>query len=267
MSTGLKIESATYGAGSSTVDVSGAVTKSIKDGVLNLVVSPGYLNVNDPAPGQLKTLNITYTINGGSKNTLSKKDNEVAFIDAPPARVASGLQITKAQYGYSGNFTDVTNAVQNLMSDDGSIDLVVGYKQVGIPDPNPNQQKQLQVEYTINGGSTSQTLVDGERFKLSAPPVESASNTTPSQNAMSFVGTIFTNVARFFGVFIHALSVFTAIKFGDQFISPLLWGGIAFFIPFFSFWALPWITFVIRFFMSGDLIDANLVSGTSSLGV
>jgi len=267
MSTGLTISKASYGTGSNIVDVTSAVSAKVKDGVLNFTVSPTSLNVDDPAPGQLKTLTISYTINGGHKNTLSKKDNELVFIDAPPARLASGLQIVKANYGYSGNFTDVTNAVQNLMKDDGSIDFIVGFKQVGIPDPNPNQQKQLQVEYTINGASTINSFNDGERFKLSAPPTEGASNTTPSQNAMSFVGILFTNVARFFGVFIHALSVFTAIKFGDQFISPLLWGGLAFFIPFFSFWALPYITFLIRFFMSEDLINPALIAGPSSLGV
>lgn len=257
MSTGVKIETAIYGVGSTTVDVTSAVSSKLKDGSINFTVSPSSLNVNDPAPGQIKTLELSYSINGGNKNSISKKDGELVFIDAPPERVASGLQIEKAEYGYSGNWTDVTNAIQNQVSD-GYINITVGYKAVGIPDPNPNKQKQLKVDYTINGAKSSQILNDGDSFKLSAPPVEGKSNTTPSQNAMSFIGTLFTNVARFFGIFIHSLSVFTAIKFGDQFISPLLWGGLAFFIPFFSFWALPIITFWLRLFMSSDIITTSL---------
>ena len=227
----------------------------VKDGVLNFTVSPTTLNVTDPAPGQLKTLNLAYSINGGSKNSVTKKDNDSVYIDAPPARTASGLQIIEAEYGYSGNFTDVTSAIQNLMSSGGSINMTVGFKQVGLPDPNPNKQKELRVKYSINGAPpTSDILKDGQTFQLSAPPVEGVSNTTPSQNVGSLMGTIFKSVAYFFGMFIYTFSVFTAIQYGNQFVSPMLWGAMAFFIPFFSFWGLPIITFWIRLFSSSDII-------------
>jgi hypothetical protein len=55
-------------------------------------------------------------------------------------------------------------------------------------------------------------------------------------------------------MFLHSLSVFTAIEFGNQFISPMLWGALAFFVPFFSFWALPQITFWVRVFSTEDFI-------------
>jgi hypothetical protein len=253
MSTGISVVQASYGVGTTTTDVTNTVASLVKDGSLKFTVSPATLNVTDPAPGQLKTLTLTYTINGGSNNTSTITDSNVVSIDAPPATVASGLQITKAEYGYPGNFTDVTDSLQNQVSN-GSINITVGFKSVGIPDPNPNKQKELKVEYTLNGKKTSETLKDGKNFKLSAPPAEARSNTTPSQNIGSIIGMLFKAVAYFFGMFLYTLSIFTAIEYGNQFISPMLWGALAFFIPFFSFWALPIITFWIRLFSSQDII-------------
>lgn len=253
MSTGISIVQASYGIGTTTTDVTNTVASLVKDGSLKFTVSPTTLNTSDPAPGQLKTLTLTYTINGGSNNTSTTTDSNVVSIDAPPATVASGLQITKAEYGYPGNYTDVTDSLQNQMSN-GSINITVGFKSVGIPDPNPNKQKELKVEYTLNGKKTSETLKDGKNFKLSAPPAEARSNTTPSQNVGSIIGMVFKAVAYFFGMFLYTLSIFTAIAYGNQFISPMLWGALAFFIPFFSFWALPIITFWVRLFSSQDII-------------
>jgi hypothetical protein len=253
MSTGLSIVQATYGSGS-TVDVTKSVAALVNDGVLKFTVSPNTLNVTDPAPGQIKQLNISYTINGGSRNTTTVKDNDIVDISAPPVRLASGLQITKAEYGYPGNYTDVTDAVQGLMSSNGSINLKVGFSQVGLPDPNPNKQKDLKVEYTINGAPSSQTIKDGANFRVSAPATEATSNSTPSQTVGSIVGIIFWNIFYFFAVYLYTLSVFVGIEYGNQFISPMLWGAVCFFLPGFAFWGLPQITFWIRLFSSADFI-------------
>ena len=253
MSTGLSILSATYGIRATVVDVTTAVAALVKDGSLRFTVSPTTLNVDDPAPGQLKMINITYTINGGSSNTLTKNDNDLVSIDAPPAVLASGLQIIKGEYGYSGNFTDVTDALQSQLNN-GSINIVVGYKAVGIPDPNPNKQKELKVEYTINGKKSSDTIKDGHRFKVSAPPLEGKSNSTPSQDVGSFIGIIFSSVSRFFGIFLWVTSIFAGIEFGNQFISPILFGALCFFMPGLAFWGLPFFTFIIRLFYSQDFI-------------
>jgi hypothetical protein len=256
MSTGLVINKASYGSPSgSSVDVTGAVSKMVKDGVLNFTVSPTTLGIDDPAPGQLKTLEIDYTINGGKKNAMFKKDNDLVWIDAPPAVTASGLQIVKAEYGYTGNFTDVTDALQNLVKD-GSIDVKVGFKELGLPDPNPNKQKQLAVEYTINGGSSIQTLNDGERFTLSAPPVEDGSPAKLTDGSTSLFMMIYIGIAQFCGMFLYVLSILIAYDFGDYFINGMLWGIIAFFLPLFGFWGLPFITFVSRLFMSSDIVPA-----------
>jgi len=253
MSTGITISKALYGVGSQTVDVSRAVTSHIQDGKLNLVVSPDSLNVQDPAVGQVKTLTVSYTINGGSTNTVAEKDGGSININAPPVREADGLKITKAEYGYSGNFTDVTDALQSQVSN-GTISITVSPKSVGIPDPNPSKQKTLQVQYTINGAPTSESIIDGKTFKVSAPAASAVDNKTPSQHLTSGIGIVFKNLAYFFGVYLHSMSVFSAIEFGNHFISPLLFGGLAFFIPFFSFWLLPQFVFWIRLFRTDDLV-------------
>lgn len=258
MSTGLVINKASYGSPSgSPVDVTSAVSKKVKDGVLNFTVSPSAFGIDDPAPGQQKSLEIDYTINGGKKNAMLKKDNDLVWIDAPPAREASGLQIVKAEYGYTGNFTDVTDAVQNLMKPDGSIDIKVGFKELGLPDPNPNKQKQLDVEYTINGGSSINTFKDGERFKLSAPPKEDTSNQGKLSDAPGTIfGMLFGGIAKFCGVFLYVLSILVAYDFGVYFIHPMIWGILAFFIPFFGFWGLPFVVFWVRLFTSSNVVPA-----------
>jgi len=251
---GIVVTNATYGTSSASTDVTNTVSAAIKDGVLSIPsVSPTSLNVTDPAVGQAKVLTVTYSINGGDSITATARDNESLYVNAPPQRTASGLQITKAEYGVDGNFTDVTNVVQDMVNN-GSIKVTVGFKQLGLPDPNPNKQKQFNVEYTINGAKNTKTLIDGDTFKQSAPATDAPSNTTPTQHVTSILGIIFKSVAHFFGMFLYTLSIFTAIEYGNQYISPILWGGVAFFLPFFSFWGLPFVTFWIRLFSSVDFI-------------
>lgn len=256
MSTGISIQKAQYGINDSQVDVTGTVTGMIKDGVLNVPVSASALNITDPAPGQLKLLVIKYTINGGKTNTASEKDGGVISINAPPQRVASGLQITKAEYGVLGNYQDVTDAVQGLVNSDGSIDMKVGFKEVGLPDPDPSKVKNFVAEYTINGAMNMVALKDGERFRLNAPATNAPDNSTPSQNTGTIISVIFRNVGYFFIVFLYTLSIFIGIQYGNQFISPILWGALCFFIPGFAFWGLPQITFWVRLFSSADFIQS-----------
>lgn len=259
MSTGLTINKASYGTGSNMVDVTSAVSAKVKDGVLNFTVSPTSLNVDDPAPGQLKQIEIDYTINDGSKNTITKKDNDLVSIDAPPMREASGLQIVKAEYGYSGNWTDVTSAVQNLMKSDGSIDIKVGFKEVGLPDPNPNKQKELKVDYTINGSKSTQNLKDGERFRLNAPPREDGSKYKVGNPVGSIFWMVISGIFHFIGTFIWVLGILTAYNLGYNYliggqIGGLLIAGLVGWIPLFSFLVLPFIIFAIRLFRSTDII-------------
>jgi hypothetical protein len=246
---GIQVLKAIYGSGGSVVDVTSAVTAHIHDGTLNMPVSVDAFGVNDPAVGTPKQVTITYTINGGSVNTMVESDGSTIFIAAPGSDSAGeGLVIIKAEYGYPGNYTDVTQAVQNYVSG-GSVSLTVGYSAVGIPDPNPNKQKSLKVEYSINGAKNAKTLTDGKKFELSAPPDSGAGHRKPPADYVtSFIGVLMKNVAYFFLIFVQALSVFIAYRYGENSISPYLWAGIAFFIPGFSFWLLPFYVFVVSLF-------------------
>jgi hypothetical protein len=208
------------------------------------------LNVADPAPGQIKTLNVTYTINNGKTNTVSLKDGYQFLVDAPPARAASGLQITKAEYGYTGNLTDVTNAVQDLVKN-GSINLKVGFAQVGIPDPNPQKLKALEVEYTINGAKGTQIIADGQTFAVSAPPVNETSQGSDFGNAGSS--------ALYWGawVFWIVAMILVSYKAAQQYDSTfhtIAFMALTFFTSgMFPIIILPFIIFFVRLFYDHDI--------------
>jgi hypothetical protein len=216
MASGLKIQSAKYGVGTTNLlDVTGAVSAHIQDGKLNFVVSSGALNIDDPAVGQVKTLTVTYSINGGASNTVSAVEGEPMDIDAPPARVASGLQIVKAQYGFDSTYTDVTTAVRSYLHD-GSIDITVSPQTMGVPDPNPQKVKYLKVDIKINGDKSSRTIKNGEKFKLNAPAIKTDTTSTATQSFMSLVGNVFYDIFLFcFWFFLFSITIESAIK-GEQ---------------------------------------------------
>ena len=246
MATGVKIQSATYGLGTTkSVYVTGAVSSQVVDGKLHFVVTPTALNVQDPAPGQSKTLSVNYTINGGQSNTVTAVDGETIDIDAPPARIASGLQIVKAQYGYDKNYQDVTEAVRSYLKD-GSINVTVNPKNMGIPDPNPQKAKQLKVDVKINGNPSSHTIKDGQAFKLNAPPINTTSSeSTPTQNVMSLIGSI----VGYFGYFVMLFVLFSVTIESALYGETLFTGGklIIGFMAFVSFGVFP--IFILPFFM------------------
>lgn len=232
MATGIKITKADYGVGSKLVDVKAAVSSNMRNGELNLIVSPDSLGVEDPAPGQTKQLTIGYTINNGDTNTKSAYDNEAIVISAPSATVASGLDITKAQYGYTGNMTDVTDAVRTQI-DNGSINIKVSPGAVGLQDPNPNKQKVLQVDYTLNGSKNSQTVKDGQTFSVSAPPAQN----TPSGPGLG--ETIGYRVMWGLLYSLYSIGIVAAYKYGELFnpYVAYLFAGISA-IPIAGFWVI-----------------------------
>ena len=259
MSTGINIKSASYGVGSTNVDVTSQVTSKLLDGALNLPVTPSALGIDDPAPGQLKTLTIQYSVNGGNINSIVEKDGGTAIISAPSERVASGLQITKAEYGYPGNYQDVTDAVQNYLKSDGSVNFKVGFKEVGLPDPNPAKQKQLNVEYTVNGSKNTKILKDGETWKMSAPPNVNNKKTKATDIVTSIIGSIVLGVFKFIGLYIFFLSMYTVVDYGVSFnarfgqnISETLWYAIGL-IPFSSLWLVPIINFFLILYYGGSI--------------
>lgn len=250
---GIVVASAIYGAGSTTVDVTKSVTSMIKDGVLSVPsVAPPVFNVTDPAPGQGKTLTVKYTINGGDQLTQTINDNGTLYIDAPPQRVANGLQIIKAEYGVDGNMNDVTDVVKNKVKN-GTVNLKVGFKTFGVPDPNPSMVKQFQVEYTINGAKNSLTIKDGDTFKESAPAVQ-ASSGTPAQQVQTAIGMVGTNFSRFIYFFLWSLSFFICYRFGSvDGRMQWLWAVLGL-IPMFGFIGLPLYVLIIRLFSDSDFV-------------
>ena len=260
---GIKISNATYGTSSKTVDVTQAVSNNVKDGVLNLsAVSPRSLGVEDPAVGQAKILTINYSINGGTSLTKTVNDNDSLYINAPSQRVASGLQIVKAEYGVQDNMTDVTSAVRNYLKN-GSINFVVGFKAVGLPDPNPAKRKHLAVSYTINGAKNDMSLNDGERLTISAPAVSAVGNDTLSDSVEKTRVSIFSHVLSAFKYFLWSWSFFEGMKFGETYGSPMLWGSLSLFMPGFMFWGTPFVIMIIRVFRTTDI--TVLTSATSSI--
>lgn len=251
---GIKITKALYGTGTTTVDVTKSVLSHVKDGVINLTITPDSLAITDPAPGQQKSLDIAYTINGGKEMQQMIKDNEILMISAPPERRATGLQITKAEYGYVGNFTDVTDAIQNYVTN-GSINIKVGPSTVGIPDPNPNKLKTLSVEYTINGYPSTSQVTDGKMLNISAPPVDEVDNKNPSQHAMSVFSMVYMAIGKFLAMFLYTLSIYACMDLSVSTGFPeLALGAIGVVLPYVAFWGLPWIFFFRRLIYTTDLV-------------
>jgi hypothetical protein len=260
MSSGLSILSARYGVGSTTIDVKSSVLAHTKDGSINLVVNPSSLNIEDPAVGQLKTLTVEYTINGGSSNITSVKDGDYLKIDAPPERSASGLQIVKAEYGYQGNFADVTSAIQNYLSN-GSISITVSPSTVGIPDPNPAKPKLLKVDFTVNGASMSQSIPDGQKFTISAPPINRDATTPVADSVTSVSSALFSGIWSLIKYTFFLTTIFLAMDFGElKFGTGGKWGFAALtFLTagFFPIFILPVIIFWWRMFSVNDVYPTS----------
>lgn len=251
---GIKILKASYGTGTTSVDVTKSVASNIKDGMLNLTVTPDSLNVTDPAPGQQKSLDVSYTINNGSTMSQMVRDNEILMISAPPERRGTGLQILKAEYGYAGNFTDVTNAIQDQVRN-GTINLKVGPSAVGIPDPNPNKQKTLSVSYEINGAPNTVELTDGKTLNISAPPEDQPDNKSPAQHTMSIFGMLYMAVGKFLAMFLYVLSVYACMDLSVSTGFPeVALGAMGVVLPYVAFWGLPWILFFRRLIYTTDLV-------------
>ena len=251
---GIKILKATYGNGTTNVDVTKGVSSHIKDGYLNLVVTPDSLNVTDPAPGQQKILDVSFTINNGRTMGQMVKDNELLTIGAPAVPTASGLQITKAEYGYTGNFVDVTDAIQNHVRN-GSIKIKVGPATAGVPDPNPNKLKTLSVEYEINGAKNSVDVTDGKMLDISAPPEDQPDNKSPSGHAMSLFGILYMAIGKFLAMFLYTLSIYTCMDLSIPTGFPAIaLGALGVVLPYVAFWGLPWLFFFRRFFYTTDLV-------------
>jgi len=265
MSTGITIVSASYGSGTSTVDVTSTVTSHIKDGELNIPVSASSLNVTDPAPGQPKQLIVSYTINNGSTNSKTVTEGNTLHITAPGQKTADGLVITKAEYGYTGNYTDVTNAIQSYVSN-GSIDLTVGPSTAGIPDPNPSKKKSLKVTYTLNGSSNTETIDDGKKFTLSAPPLDAPSTKTPRQHALTGMGIVAINFGYFVTTFLFLLNLFACCRISINWFNTVIPGFFIGLMPFSYLWAMLPLVFAGRIILQTNVLTTETLKNPLVFG-
>lgn len=120
----------------------------------------------------------------------------------------TGLNVTKASYGITGNFTDVTKEVQSMVQD-GSIDFTVSAQNLGILDPAPGVTKTFQIQYTINGGtSTLLQKNDGDQITISAPP-DTSKPTAPASGVAKVFGYVHLALGIFLVIFLAAMGYFT----------------------------------------------------------
>ena len=247
MATGIRIVGAYYGVGSTLVDVKSALSSYIRDGELDVVVSPDAFGVERPVPNQPNHLTFKYTINGGEENQKVGYDDTVIRISAPPVVVATGLDITKATYGYPGNMLDVTNAVKAYIQN-GTISLKVSHSAVGIPDPNPNKPKVLEVQYTLNGASNSETFKDGETFSISAP---SAQKTPDGPGGGEVFGKFVMWVLVFGAYFIAILAAYNYGLLFSQWIA-YFFAAISL-VPLLGFWSICMFALIYPFYCGSKM--------------
>jgi hypothetical protein len=139
------------------------------------------------------------------------------------------------------------------MVKDGRIDMKVGFKEVGIPDPNPNKVKDLDVSYTLNGAPSSGKFKDGQRFKLDAPPKEGGPRGSVKDHVSGVFGLLISNAFSFIGWFLFFLNLYTAYYLGPQLFGNWLTAIIGL-IPMSMFWLVPFFLFFVRLFYSSDII-------------
>ncbi len=74
------------------------------------------------------------------------------------------LHINKAIYGKNGQGVDVTNHLRSQIQNN-SLDVKVNNKNMGA-DPNVGADKNLKVEYTYQGHTSTRMVKEGDRLKL-----------------------------------------------------------------------------------------------------
>jgi len=161
----LVIRRAVYGAmaAGKTNDVTAFIAAMVEDDALDVEVNDE--NFRDPAPKVKKKLQVDYTFNGEERSKAVFDLNRLR-ISANDKPFSTNLVIRAAIYGdiSAGKTNDVT-AIVAAMVDNDELDLKVGND--NFDDPAPNKYKKLRVDYTLNGGERSKTVIEGDRLKIS----------------------------------------------------------------------------------------------------
>lgn len=161
----LKIVKASWSGadGRATLDVTNVVAGLVKDNALSVEASPQVLG--DPSPFMVKELRVEWSKGGVVARRVVKEGQTLKV--APGERpVPIRVVVRKAEYGDlgAGNTVDVTQKVDELLVDN-VLSLVPSDALFG--DPAAGQQKQLRVDYTLDGVAKSKTGREGETLTIS----------------------------------------------------------------------------------------------------
>jgi hypothetical protein len=166
---GGQIVSADYGAGTEREDVTARVQSLVQDGSLNFRVTNSILG-GDPAPNQSKELHIRVRERNGRSRDYRFQEGDTVNLtldgggDYTYGGGSRNLRIIRAQYGAGNRWRDVTNTLQNLVSNN-QLNVKVNDTNLG-GDPAEDQVKELRVEWEYRGRRQETRLREGEFVNL-----------------------------------------------------------------------------------------------------
>ncbi len=163
---GLQIESARYGVGNRWSDVTTLLNNAIQNDALRLQVTNATMG-GDPAPANEKVLEVRYRYQGSSQSATIRENQTLELGGGNTGGGNGGgqaLRIISARYGDGFRTTDVTQFLNNNISNN-SLRIQVNTGSMG-GDPAPGVSKSLQVQYEVNGARRSATVRDGEMLEL-----------------------------------------------------------------------------------------------------
>src|SRR5206468_12322750 len=136
---------ATYGSGYHTSDVTSRLNSQLRGDQLNLQVDNNTMG-GDPAPGQVKTLTVEYTLNGRNERSIVREGDMLRLPNG--ATTQSNLRIDRATYGADYQTLDVTSRLNSQIQGD-QLSVPVNRNTMG-GDPAPGLAKSLTVQYSLD---------------------------------------------------------------------------------------------------------------------
>lgn len=166
---GLRIVRARYGAGNRWMDVTATLQNLVSNDRLSIKVNNTDMG-GDPAEGQHKDLRVEWEYRGRSQETRLREGD---YLNLPEddgdyhgdyGRDSRDLRIIKARYGAGNRWMDVTNTLQNLVSEN-RLNVKVNNTNMG-GDPADDQHKELEVEWAYHGRRQETRLREGDSLNL-----------------------------------------------------------------------------------------------------
>jgi hypothetical protein len=144
-------------------DVTERVRAKVSDDSLSVVAN--VFAFGDPVGGKSKQLRVEYK-KGGVAGGKVVNEGQTLTIDHDEQPQPQRLVVTKALYGNldGESFVDVTMQVADMVQ--GNKLSIGGYNSL-FGDPSGFKEKQLRVDYTIDGQPDSKTVPENERMELS----------------------------------------------------------------------------------------------------